>query len=84
MVDVIGQKNPSEWFKSNEAVLIDYLGRPADACRWFTREYDTERIARLEFDSYDDRDWLEMANDADMTEKQAKDGIDWLLDNCWE
>ena len=81
---MIGQENPSEWFKSEEDVLIDYLGGPADACRWFTREYDTERIARLEFDSYDERDWLEIVNDAGITERQAKDGIGWLIDICWE
>ena len=65
-------------------MLIDYLGGPADACHWFTREYDTERIARLAFDFYDDKDWLEMVNDVDVTEKQAKDGSKWLLNNCWE
>ena len=81
---MIGQENHTGWVKTAEAVLIDYLGGRSGTCRWFTREYDTERIARLEFGSYDDRDWFEIANDVDVTEKQVKDGITWLLDNCWE
>ena len=76
----------SELFEEEDMTLVDELGGPSQACGWFMLGYGTEHLARLEYDSFDDRDWREEADRSgyNITGGQMEDGVNWLLDNCWE
>ena len=68
----------------NLPVLVDKEGGPSSACSRLLESYETEHLARLEISTFENLEWRELADDFNVTTKQMRDGVDWLLDNCWE
>ncbi len=71
---------------SEAPALIEELRGPTQACRWFASQHETEHLARLEIESYDTLAWARMVDSfrLDVTVEQMRDGVGWLLDNCWQ